>query len=194
MLKSKTHSAASYSRFVADSAGIFCRFTMECLVDRTQLIPCKRKKQWLQPVGSCTRVARARRVHHAHVDYLAGGACIGSGACVSDFKSSVCTECAGSPPALRSSLMPLLSLKHLERHFCLRGKQTSIFRTTLPGKLRGPGYTKSESKLHAGATNFMIKGVGAQIVTRVQHGSLEGVIFCRMFEISFRVVLSSLCA
>ena len=57
LLKSKSHSAASYSHFVADSAGIFCRFTMECNVDRAQHIPSKRRKQWLQPVGSCARVA-----------------------------------------------------------------------------------------------------------------------------------------
>ena len=57
LMKKRTHSAASYSRFVADSAGIFFRFTMECLVDRNQLIPCKRRNQWLQPVGSWARVA-----------------------------------------------------------------------------------------------------------------------------------------
>lgn len=57
LLKSRLHSASSYSRFVADSAGIFFRFTMECIVDRNQLLPCKRKGQWLQPVGSWATVA-----------------------------------------------------------------------------------------------------------------------------------------
>ena len=149
------------------------------------VIPCSATsfgKQCLQPVGSCTRVAQARQLHHAPVAYLAGGACNGSGACMSDFKSAVCTECTGSSFALFFSQMPFFSLKYLERHFCSRGKQTSIHETALPGKLRGPGYTTKECKLHTGATHLMIKGIRGPSSDK---GSLEGVILCRMFEISY---------
>lgn len=56
-LKDRIHSASSYSRFVADNAGIFFRCAMECRVDRNMLLPCKRKGQWLQPAGSWASVA-----------------------------------------------------------------------------------------------------------------------------------------
>ena len=56
-LKGRTLSAGSYSRFVADTAGIFFRCTMECRADRNKLLTCKKKGQKLQPVGSWATVA-----------------------------------------------------------------------------------------------------------------------------------------
>ena len=40
LTRQRTYSAQSYSRFVANRALVFCRFTMECLVDRNQRLLC----------------------------------------------------------------------------------------------------------------------------------------------------------
>ena len=63
--------ASGYSRFVADREGVFYCFALECLLDRSQRKDCKSKKEWLQPNGSCARVALW--VQAAHYDDIASG-------------------------------------------------------------------------------------------------------------------------
>ena len=157
----RTHSAQSYSRFVANCAMVFFRFTMECLVDRNQRksVRCKKKNEWVQPAGSCTAVALW--VQAASYDDIESGECIMPMwiPLLEVPAQAQVHACQNSDELNRNSVhvhpcSPImcdassLSLEQFQRHFLLRGKQTLTNGTTLPGKPRGPGYTKPESKLH----------------------------------------------